>query len=209
VLERPELSLIIETSGLSWSGEGLEALAVSAAAAPARKNREAPLSWIVSLDALSPERYKTVRGPGAAEAAQCAEALAALFPGSAYVQAVRVRDAEDDIEQFYRYWKEKKLNVIIQKYDYFSGEIPDRRAADLSPLHRFPCWHIMRDFPVLIDGTVPACREDLRGSRLLGNVFHDGLEKLWKNGEALYLEHTKKNYTGICARCDEYYTYNF
>ncbi|MDR0389945.1 MAG: spiro-SPASM protein [Spirochaetaceae bacterium] len=207
VLERPELSLIIETSGLSWNN--LEALAALAASAPARKNRQAPLSWIVSLDALSPERYKSVRGRGASEAAECAERLAELFPKAAYVQAVRVKEAEDDIEQFYRHWKEKKLNVIIQKYDYFAGEIPDLRAADLSPLHRFPCWHIMRDFPVLIDGTVPSCREDLRGSRLLGNVFHDGLERIWKNGEALYREHSEKNYGGICARCDEYYTYNF
>ncbi|MDR1211534.1 MAG: spiro-SPASM protein [Spirochaetaceae bacterium] len=209
VLERPALSLIVETSGLSWGGESLEALAVAAASAPARKNREAALSWIVSLDAFAPERYRVLRGGGEAEASECAEKLAGLFPGAVYVQAVRVREAEDDIEQFYRHWKEKKLNVIIQKYDYFSGEMPDLRAADLSPLNRFPCWHIMRDFPVLMDGTVPACGEDLRGSRVLGNVFGDRLEKLWENGEALYREHTEKNYGGICALCDEYYTYNF
>jgi spiro-SPASM protein len=209
VLERPELSLIVETAGLSWSVRDLENIARTAAEAAARKNGQAPLSWIVSLDAFSPQRYEQVRGRGAAEAAECARLLAELFPSSVYVQAIRVKDAEDDIEQFYRYWKEKNLNVIIQKYDSFCGTLDDLGTADLSPLRRNPCWHIMRDFPVLIDGTIPLCREDIEGKFKLGNALHDDLEAVWKRGEARYLEHAEKNYTGPCAVCDEYYTYNF
>ena len=83
--------------------------------------------------------------------------------------------------------------------------------------------------PVLIDGTVPLCREELTAlaalaglkeqdgeekqiaaeCRSLGNVFTDSLENIWQNGERYYIEQCKKNYTGICKNCDEYYTFNF
>ena len=73
----------------------------------------------------------------------------------------------------------------------------------------------MRDMPVLIDGRVPVCREDTAalsggpGGRVLGNVFEDPLETIWSRGGDLYRKHCLPEYTGICAECDEYYTYNF
>jgi len=223
-LRRPELALVIETSGLNWSDDDLETLAAEAAAAPRRiaPNHAAPLpplSWIVSLDALDPGRYREARGPGFAEAAACARRLLDLFPRSAYVQAVRTAGAEDDIEGFYRHWKEAAggagERVIIQKYDDFCGALPRLQASDLSPVRRRPCWHALRDLPVLLDGTVPTCREDLGALRgdpalpVLGNVFTDSLDEIWRRGEQLYLEQCRGAYPGICAGCDEYYTYNF
>ncbi|AEF82103.1 spiro-SPASM protein [Leadbettera azotonutricia] len=221
-LAKPGLSLVIETSGLGWKASELEELARVAANAPSRKTPALPgaaLSWIVSLDASDPERYKEVRGPGYAEAVDCAKKLLDLFPGNAYVQAVRVKGFEDDIEKFYRYWKEAvpgkgQSHVIIQKYDDFCGALPKLQASDLSPVKRLPCWHLMRDMAILIDGKVPVCKEvsAARGAaedRSLGNVFDDPLEDIWKKGEALYLEHGASEYPGMCAECDEYYTYNF
>ncbi|MDR3160590.1 MAG: spiro-SPASM protein [Spirochaetaceae bacterium] len=209
VLDRPALSLVIETSGLGWKTGELEALAILARQAAPRKNRQAPLSWIVSLDAMHPERYREVRGSGYPEAVACARQLAALFPRDAYVQAVRVKGAEDDIEIFYRAWQGAGVQVIIQKYDSFCGYLPALQASDLSPVRRNPCWHLMRDMPVLLDGRVPCCREDIAGERILGNALKEDLEVLWARGEALYREQTRSEYAGLCAGCDEYYTYNF
>jgi spiro-SPASM protein len=226
VLGRPELSLVLETAGIGWKREELEALAAEATAAAPRLNGMAPLSWIVSLDAFEGGRYGEIRGPGFTEARDCAKLLLALFPGSAYVQAVRCKGAEDDIEQFYRFWKEEggtkqAAHIIIQKYDDFSGALPRLQASDLSPVKRRPCWHIMRDIPVLLNGTVPFCREDLAalggeasgpgasGRAVMGNVFTDSIEKIWERGGARYGEHCSGEYKGICAECDEYYTYNF
>jgi spiro-SPASM protein len=236
VLSRPELSLVLETSGLGWKAGELEALAAEAAAMPSRPGGMAPFSWIVSLDAFDAGRYGEIRGPAFAEAADCAKRLLSLFPGNAYVQAVRCKGAEDDIELFYRSWKDQvpaggtggqANHVIIQKYDDFCGALPRLQASDLSPVKRRPCWHIMRDVQVLLDGTVPVCREDLSvldggvktdGSiagmpvtdeSVLGNIFSDSLETLWERGNARYREHCSGDYRGICAGCDEYYTYNF
>jgi spiro-SPASM protein len=215
VLERPALSLIIETSGIGWGKAEVEALSEKAANAGLRENNMPPISWIVSLDAYDAERYKEVRGAGFAEAVETTKTLAGLFPKNVYAQAVRVSGAEDDIERFYRFWKAEGVRVIIQKYDNFCGALPSLRVADLSPVERQPCWHLMRDMPVLIDGTVPLCRETICAGDVpnpagltLGNAFSEDLETIWQRGSGMYLEHAVCNYAEICTDCDEYYTYN-
>ncbi|MCL2044662.1 MAG: spiro-SPASM protein [Treponema sp.] len=223
VLCRPELALIIETSGIGWMDSELKhcaELAHAAAAVSGRKIPLPPLSWIISLDASDPVRYKEIRGPGYSEANDCAKKLLALFPKDTYVQAVRTTGAEDDIERFYRMWKEtagSTTNVIIQKYDNFCGMLPRKQASDLSPVQRKPCWHIMRDMLILLDGTVPLCREQIAdpdGGFKLGNAFTEPLELIWERGRMQYAEQAgilsgEKKYDSLCTVCDEYYTYNF
>jgi spiro-SPASM protein len=229
ILCRPELALIIETSGIGWKNEELEYSAELAQKAQAarqksplvqknvrvRENALSPLSWIVSLDAADPSRYKEIRGAGFAEANDCAKKLLSLFPKDAYVQAVRTAGAEDDIERFYRSWKEAApgaSNIIIQKYDDFCGLLPRKQASDLSPVQRQPCWHLMRDMPILLDATVPLCREQITAndSITLGNALNESLDDIWERGQRLYAEQAvSKKYDSLCAGCDEYYTYNF
>ncbi|MDR0451968.1 MAG: spiro-SPASM protein [Treponema sp.] len=234
VLERPGLSLIVETSGLGWKPEEFEALAAKSAAAAAGRPfkswaaPQSPLSWILSLDASTPERYRELRGEGFAEAQAAAKSLLGLFPSDTYLQALRTRGAEDDIEAFYRRWTGEplasggtvdKANVIIQKYDDFCGALPGLQASDLSPVDRQCCWHLLRDMNILIDGRVPVCREDLSAldgrpppesaARIMGNAFDEPLEAVWERGLERCLEQGAGRYTGICAGCDEYYTFNF
>jgi spiro-SPASM protein len=229
VLERPRLSLVIETAGLGWSLRDLEEAAALASAAGRRDTAAgcpAPLSWIVSLDTADPARYREIRGPGFTEAVECAKRLFSLFPADSYVQALRTAGAEDDTEQFYRTWRELAPrgndSIIIQKYDDFCGALEKKQASDISPLERQSCWRLMRDLPALLDGTVPLCREELPAlkgeGRILGNVYRDSLETIWSRGEKYYAEHCEaagrepgagKTWPGLCAGCDEYYTYNF
>jgi spiro-SPASM protein len=216
VLRHPELALIIETSGIGWKDSELERCADLAHNA---RTSLPPLSWIVSLDAADPARYKEIRGAGFAEANECAKKLLSLFPKDAYVQAVRTVGAEDDIERFYRYWKEAApqskdgVNIIIQKYDDFCGMLPRKQASDLSPVLRQPCWHLMRDMPVLLDGTVPLCREQIAAANacVMGNAFTEPLELIWERGQRFYAAQAQepKKYDSLCMGCDEYYTYNF
>ena len=210
-LERPELSLIIETCGQGWPDGSLDEIAALFRAAPPREAAPAAaLSWIVSLDAAREARYNTLHGGGFDEAAAFTQKLIELFPGNVYAQALRVDGAQDDVEQFYRFWKEAGAQVIIQKYDFFCGQPPQRRVGDISPLVRNACWHLSRDMPVLLDGTVPVCRETLvNDAPALGSVFSESLETIWERGAARFGEHCKKNWTALCERCDEYYTYNF
>ena len=77
------------------------------------------------------------------------------------------------------------------------------------PLKRFPCWHLKRDMAILLDGTVPLCKEDLGLSVRLGNALEDDLATVWESARGMYRSHLAASYPGICAACDEYYTFNF
>jgi spiro-SPASM protein len=200
VFEHPGLDLVIETSGVGWQPGVFSKIGAAFSRSP---------TWIVSLDATNEELYRALRGNGFAEAQRTAEELIALFPAHAWVQAVRMKENEDDLEKFFKTWKARTENVIIQKYDSFSGMLPDRKVADLSPVRRFPCWHLKRDMVILRDGTVPLCKEDVRAATRLGNAFEEDLELIWDRAQAMYRSHISGSYPGICAACDEYYTYNF
>ena len=220
VLDRHAFSLLVETSGLGWKAGVPEWIAEKASGAARRLNGMAPVAWIVSLNERD---LPTAPAPNAVASAACengaasfALLLAGLFPKAVYVQAVRTKGAEDAIEQFYRAWKSAAgPQIIIQKYNDFCKALPERNAVDLSPVRRRPCWHVMRDFVVLIDGGVPCCLNACpsiwngEAGLLLGNAFTESLETVWERGTARYLEHCKERYGGICAGCDEYYTYNF
>ncbi len=193
-----EPRIVIETSGVGWDQAQFERLV-------SRKE----ITWIVHLDAVDAEVYRQVRGEGFEEAMRFCHQLFELAPERAYVQSVRYADVEEHTEKFYRYWKERTDNVIIQKYDHFCGELADKRITDISPVKRFPCWHLRRDLTVLVDGTVPRCREDIRCSHAVGNLLTDGVERIWDSLEPVYAEHAAGTYPDICRNCDEYYTFNF
>lgn len=190
--------VVIETSGVGWDAAVFERLA---------QRRE--VTWIVHLDAVDPEVYHRVRGEGFTEAMGFCNRLLELAPGRCYVQSVRYTDVEEHTEQFYRYWKERTQNVIIQKYDHYCGQLPDKRITDISPVKRFPCWHLRRDLTVLVDGSVPRCREDIHCRYAVGNLLTDGVERVWNALEPVYAEHAAGTYSDICRNCDEYYTFNF
>lgn len=141
VLERPGLSLIIETSGIGWKKGSFERLAglADGLADGVAERHAGRLHWVVSLDAPEAELYGRLRGEGYAEAVSSARRLIELFPKTAYVQTVRAFDNEPVLEDFWRGWKQLTDNVIVQKYSTFAGFLPERKVTDLSPLKRRPC----------------------------------------------------------------------
>lgn len=200
IIDTGKLSAVIETSGIGLPTERLVELA---------QKFSPRVSWIISLDANDSELYRSLRGEGFEQAQQVAHQLVADAPDTTWIQAVRMQENEEHLEQFYRYWKEKTEHVIIQKYDWFSGRLPQRKVTDLSPLTRLPCWQNKRELYVRIDGTVPRCREDIYNEFSLGNAFSDSLSEIWERGEALHSEHVAGKFRDICENCDEYYIFNF
>jgi spiro-SPASM protein len=198
VSDLPGLELIVETAGVGWDESVLQSVV----------ELPRPPKWIVSLDASEEALYQQLRGDGYGEANRVAERLIEIAGERAYVQAVRMQQNEEQLETFYRLWKTRTENVIIQKYDRFAETLPDLQVADLSPLERHPCWHNKRDLAVLLDGTVPLCREDLDRDHVLGNLERDGIETVWAAGQQMYLSHIRKDLPSICQHCDEYYTFN-
>ncbi|MBL8965450.1 MAG: spiro-SPASM protein, partial [Spirochaetaceae bacterium] len=224
-LSHPGLCLIVETSGIGWKPATLERLAArwGSAAAQGEGRAVSPrLHWVVSLDASDPELYARLRGPGFEEAHATAELLLGLFPRSAHVQTLRAVDNEAALEDFWRGWKKRTDNVIVQKYSTFAGLLPPRKVTDLSPLTRRPCWHLKRDLAILLDGTVPLFRDCARNEIVLGKLFPEGpadgaadgaadggaeaigqrLAEAWAAGESHHRLHIEGDYPPPCADCD-------
>ena len=217
VLSYPGLSLLIETSGFDLGTEGiaekLESLSVIAKNAGLRKNGYPALIWIVYIDAMSQNVYQLIHpGQNLERANASLKLLNNLFPDSTYAQFLRVNQNEDELESFFRTYKEKDYlsggRFIIQKYDNFCGELPDYKVADLSPIDRLPCWHLRRDMNILCNGDVPVCK-NMSFEAPVGNVFTQGLKEIWSGINAVLSEQIEKKYCKGCSNCDEFYTFNF
>ena len=219
VLAKRGLSVLIETTGVNLTPELCEKIAELASQVPTRTNGFEKIMWIVSVDAVTVETYGKLHGFDSSlaekEFTTATSAVALLqkyFPGSVYPQFLRVKQNENELEQFFRFWNDKNNpsggNLIIQKYDNFCGLLPSDKPADLSPIERNPCWHLRRDMTILVDGSVPYCRE-LVLDGTAGNVFRDPIEKVWEKFGSHIEKHIRKEYPEKCRACDEYYTFNF
>ena len=241
VLRYPQLSIFIETDGTLVTEELSEQLAEEARALPAATDGAfvctgvaSRVIWCVQLDAVSSPMYAAVHGiansaQAEADFAAATRAVAVLsrqFPHAVYPQFTRMKQNESELEAFYRSWRRADSpslgELVIQKYDRFCGVLPDEKSADLSPLERFPCWHLRRDLCVRADGGVPFCKSAfpaavaLNGapsSCVAGNVFDEGITAVWRHLAAPLQKHIQGDYaavcSGVCKACDEYYTFNF
>lgn len=200
VLSEPSMRLLLETSGIGWQPDARKQLFSCS---------DRRLALVLGLDSNDPEIYRAVRGPGFEEAQAFAHEAVEALGSRAYVQAVRSEQTEPALDAFYREWKEVTDQIVIQKYDHFSGRIPQIRIGDIRPLDRFPCWHLQRDLAIQVDGTVVLCKEDFRSEQALGNAITGSLESAWEAGQARHRDHVNGIYDGICQECDEYYTFSF
>ncbi|MBQ6057628.1 MAG: spiro-SPASM protein, partial [Treponema sp.] len=199
VLSYPGLSLLVEGDGLLITEEIARELSEYS-------NR---VYWIICLDAANSEMYQKINGLGADEFSRAVASVSLLhkyFKGNVYPQFTRMKENEEQLEAFYRFWKEKENpsggQLIIQKYDNLAGLLPEQKPADLSPLERNECWHIRRDMVILSDGSVPVCRA--RADEILGNAFTEELPEIWAKLDKEVEAHIARNYCKKCGGCDEY-----
>lgn len=192
--------LLIETSGLGWDLSSLEKIA---------EIDNGRIYWIVSLDSDDQAVYSKLRGKGFQEAMEFYNSIDKLFPENVWAQGVRMTDTEEALEQFYKNITDNGKKIIIQKYNNFSQILEDKKVVDLSPAKRYPCWHLKRELAILLDGKVVQCFNDVEGKNIWGNAINDELLTIFEKGKELYEQQIKDKNTDLCARCDEYYTYNF
>ena len=203
------LRILIETDGLSID-ESLVGKIAGILSSSSSK-----IDWIVDLDAADASFYAKVRHAPEADferAVASVGLLSASFKGHVYPQMTRMKANEENLEKFFRYWKNPESpsggKLIVKKYDSLCGKLPDEKPADLSPLNRIPCWHLARDFVILSDGSVPKCRS-CGNSSILGNAFTDSLDDIWACASPFYVGQVRGEYCGNCGECDEYYTFSF
>lgn len=215
ITNKPGLSVLIETTGKNLSENLVKEIAQIVNNAPKPTNGYERMYWIVHLDAVTEQMYAKVNGNdfSLAQATQSYELLKKYFEKTSYPQFVRMDINDEELESFFRYWKAQGQNnqdgnLIIQKYDHYCGFLPSRKVADLSPVIRYPCWQLRREMYILIDGSVPRCKECLNNN-ILGNVFNENLEEIFNKSLINIKQQLNNQFLDICKDCDEYYTFNF
>jgi len=207
-----ELRLLIETDGIEIVDNSS---ILNNLKSILGKYPNANIDWIIDIDGADSSFYSKIRNAPESDfekATKSVQLLSDVFPNHVYPQFTRMNENEENLERFFRFWKNPENssngNLIIKKYDSLCQKLPDKKPADLSPLVRIPCWHLCRDFVILCDGSVPKCRSCGK-SELRGNAFSDDFETIWENGKVDFVEQVDKKYNGNCGGCDEYYTFSF
>ncbi len=128
-----------------------------------------------------------------------------------FIQILKLKDNFLEIEDFYNYWKKFTDNIIIQKYNNYINQLPDKSITDLTPLDRLPCWHLQRDLEIFSNGTVPLCKQIINDTNIIGNLNNEKIIDIWNKLKTPFRDnyHTDFNKINICRKCDEWYTYNF
>ncbi len=200
-LNIPGMAMIIETNGIFLNNE------LSDRFIQYNSDR---LIIIVALDSPDKVSYEELRSMDRLN--QVENNLAYLIenkPKSTYIQILRLQQNDKQLDYFYKKWDAFKDQIILQKYNSYRNLLPDYKGADLSPLNRFSCLHLKRDLCILADGTVPFCKQDINGSRIIGNVFQDGIKHCWDQLNEYFIKDHQGNLDPFCESCDEWFTYNF
>ncbi len=165
---------------------------------------------IFRIDAIKDETYRKIYGKGDIKYPERnLRYLISRGFKNVYAQMVRMNINEDELIDFYDMWSKEGAKVIIQKYNDFLGVLPELSYSDLRPLEEVCCYHLMRDLVVFSNGDVPKCKQDINGNFINGNVFVDGIEKVWDRGKSHFINYCMKNIGDDCKKCDEYYIFNF
>ena len=201
VIRQENLRLIVETSGVHFTKENADKIL-------AVYNNK--LHIIFSLEAIHAEDYKRIRGADVFQTVeQNIDYYISRQTENTFIQFVKMESTEQNLDAFYERWKNYEERIILIKYNDYRGEYPDNKIIDLSPVKRFPCWHLKRDMYINALGDAVLCKQDYKGTMKMGNVLNEGVKNCFNRIQDFYVKDYLKGPDEYCKSCDEYYTYNF
>jgi spiro-SPASM protein len=195
-INQRSLRCVIETSGRSITAEWLEELSGC--------SRDL-IHFVLKFDCYDEARYPLIHPGESFDPVRKAFEILKESGFRVYKQVVRMVENEPDIEKYIR--SKETDNLIIRKYSTFTGELPDRKVVDLSPLTRIPCHQLRRAITILPDRKVPYCLYARK--RILGDLLTEPLSAVLMRMEDAYQKNARKEYTDFCRNCDDYYIFNF
>ena len=206
-------TLYLETFALCLDKDMLESLAVLEGVQK--------LHIIIGLNSLQRERYRQMYGADLLHKVhaniKAVESILEAMPAEkrrfrVYAEMIRMQENDDEIDAYFARFEKSPIEVILQKYNRYIDLLPERRAANLNPLHRDFCWHLARDLYLKADGQVPLCKQDPFGKRAPCLSFQEHsvneiLEKTMPQHKASVQQEYAKT-AMPCLECDEWYTFN-
>jgi spiro-SPASM protein len=166
---------------------------------------------IVNLTTLKADVYKKLYGKDFhANILESIDRLKSVLPNSSlHIQMIKMIEVGEEVESFFNHFEKKGINVILQKYNRFAGNLPERRVSDLTPIHREFCWHLNRDMVIDAFGNVSICKQNQK--EILGNLVIEKATTIWEKGQSYFASTLLGRHEDIpapCLNCDEWYTFN-
>jgi spiro-SPASM protein len=132
-----------------------------------------------------------------------------LGKNSVYVQMLKIKEIETEIENYFNFFESKDTQVLLQKYNSYATRLKEKRVSDLTPINREFCWHLSRDIYIQSNGNVSACKQS--EEIIIGNIREKNINEIWnKNLDRFNLSfnHKFEQIDLPCLKCDEWYTFN-
>jgi spiro-SPASM protein len=177
------------------------------------ESKKSKIIIIVNLTTLKENRYKNLYGSNANDLNdilnKVSELRSTLNSKSIYVQMIKIKEIESEIEDYFNYFEKLDIQVLLQKYNSFASRMPEKRVSDLTPIKRDFCWHLARDLYIQSNGDVSACKqvEDI----VLGNIKNQSLQEIWNQNSKRFSHSFNDEHGEIdlpCLKCDEWFTFN-
>jgi len=166
------------------------------------------LTIIVLINASNKEDYKRIHGADDFNIVESNIEQMIKNKIDVYLQFVRCRDTETNLDGFIKRWEFMKDKIIIRKYNDFSGFLEDKKIVDLSPLNRFPCWKLQRNIFIDSQGYLRPCYQDINNNFGFDlNIL--SIQEAWENLNHLYKRHWDNIFDSVCNNCDEWYVFDF
>jgi radical SAM protein with 4Fe4S-binding SPASM domain len=174
----------------------------------------------LSLDALTHQTYRSVKGSENFEAVQ--ENIAHFLERKnregrwkpfVSLHILKMRETVFEIRGFVEKWSPrlgKGDHILVKDVHSFAGQVDDKRLEEqLSNGERLPCRQLWRLLYVSWDGEVmPCCLDGSRQLRI-GNLHGSSLEQLWKSPRIREIRriHIQKLYDNIplCSQCENWW----
>jgi len=164
---------------------------------------------IVSLDAINEQTYKNLGKKMIFPILlKTVSNLLEKYPENVYISYLRIPQNDEEIELFYSNFQKFEKNIIFRKYNSYSMKLENLEVADLTPVERFPCYHLRREIFILSDGKISLCYSDFDGE-ILKETIDDDITSIINSIKKFYNMHCEKSYMDLCTKCNEFYTYFF
>ncbi|GIX40424.1 MAG: hypothetical protein KatS3mg129_0157 [Leptospiraceae bacterium] len=127
-----------------------------------------------------------------------------------YVEILRIKQVEEELDSFFDYFKNTKIKPIIGKYNTFGNLLDDFSVVDLEPLEKDYCRSLMFQLYIDANGKVPICRQDILSKYKSYDINHSSLKEIFYNLKEYYDYFEKKQFDKIiplCNCCKDWYVF--
>ncbi len=164
---------------------------------------------IIKLPTLKEELYKNLMGKNYLPIVK--ENLKKIPEElTVYAEILRIEQVEEELDDFFEYFKHTKIKPIIGRYNTYGNLLEDFSVVDLEPLEKDYCRSLMFHLFITASGKVPVCRQDIMCKYKEYDLSYYSISQIFSELKNHYNHYINKNYNKIiplCEKCKDWYVF--